>query len=196
MHAKPNGQNDYEKAFEGWLREQGVRFARVDQTHRCRFGGGAVKTFDYLIYPHQGACVLVELKGRIFRGRSLAGRTGLQTWVFADDVVALADWRRRFERQFSRAAAVIVFAYRIEQIAADCDGLDSYETNDRRYVFLAIRQQDYQACMRRRSVRWKTVSCPAADFRTLSFPFEQMWLGEDNTNEFDDTNIGRTSPGR
>lgn len=190
MGAKPDGQNEYEKAFEGWLCERGMRFARVDQTHRCLFEGQPLKTFDYVLYPKQSGCVLVELKGRLFRGCSLARRTGLQTWVLAEDVAALAHWRTQFDRQMPPTRALFVFAYRIEQIAADCDGLDVYEADGQRFIFLAIRQGDYQSCMRPRSGRWKTVSCPAKDFRVLSFPLEQIWLGEQNTNEFHDTYIG------
>lgn len=178
MSGTRDGQNEYERAFEGRLAEQCVRFARVDQSRRCRFGRDTLKTFDYLIYSRQGGCVLVELKGRIFRGASLAGRTGLQTWVFADDVAALARWQRQFEIEFPQACGIFVFAYRIDQIAADCDGLEVYEVDGRRYVFLAIERRAYQSCMRPRSPRWKTVSCPAGDFRSLCFPVERLWLGD------------------
>lgn len=177
MAGKTEGQNEYERAFEGWLSEQQVRFARVDQTHRCVLNDAPAKTFDYLIYPEQDRRVLVELKGRIFRGASLAGRSGLQCWVFAEDVAALGQWQERFEREGTPAEAVFVFAYRVEKIAVEYDGLGVYDYAGRRYVFLSVRHEDYQRCLKRRSRRWKTVTLSADDFRTLCFPTEQCWLG-------------------
>lgn len=177
MCAKRDGQNDYERAFEGWLGEQKVRWARVDQTHRCVLNEAPAKTFDYLIYPKPDGRVLVELKGRLFRGASLAGRRGLQCWVFAEDVAAMGQWQRRFARESPDTQAVFVFAYRIEKMAVEYDGLDVYDDDGRRYVFLAIRHEDYRRCLKRRSPRWKTVTLSASDFRTLCFPAEQSWIG-------------------
>ncbi len=196
MAMQRKGQNDYERAFEGLLREEGVRFKRVDQTHRCVVGHGEVKTFDYLIYPRQGGCVLVELKGRIFEGDTLAGRRRLENWALAEDAAALARWQERFMAETPETEAVFVFAYRINKIAADADGLAVYDDNGRRYVFLAIRLQDYRRCMKRRSPRWKTVSLSADDFRRHSFCAERIWLGLQNIDEYDHTNGGRDDSGR
>jgi hypothetical protein len=196
MAVPSDGQNEYERAFENRLSEQKVRFARVDQSHRCVLGRTDIKTFDYVLYPKEGGCVLVELKGRVFRGGSLAGRKGLQCWVQGEDVTALEHWRERFAEEMAEVQAVFVFAYQVEKMAVDCDGLDVYDSGGRRFVFLAIRHEDYRRCMKRRSVRWKTVSLSAADFRQQSFPAEQIWRGQWNTNEHDDTNSGREDTGR
>lgn len=176
MPDRREGQNDYERAFEHWLSDEGVRFARVDQTHRCVVGAAAIKTFDYLVYPHRGGCVLVELKGRVFEGATLAGRKGLQSWVQAEDTAALEQWETRFSAAMPQAEAVFVFAYQIAKMAVDEDGLAVYDDGGRRYVFLAIRLSDYRRGMKLRSVRWKTVSLSAGDFRRYSFPAEQLWF--------------------
>jgi hypothetical protein len=196
MGVQWDGQNEYERAFENRLCEQKVRFARVDQTHRCVLGRTALKTFDYVVYPESGGRVLVELKGRVFRGDSLAGRRGLQCWVLGEDVTALEHWRERFAEETAEVQAVFVFAYRVEKMAVDCDGLDVYDAGGRRFVFLAVRHEDYRRCMKRRSVRWKTVTLSADDFRRFSFSADQIWLGERNENEHEDTNGGGESPER
>lgn len=196
MQAKREGPNQYEQAFEDRLRDEGVRFARVDQTHRCLLGKDEVKTFDYLIFPRGGGRVLVELKGRLFRGDSLAGRRKLQCWVQREDVEALGQWQRRFEQERPGAEAIFVFAYQIEKIAIDEDGLAVYDVAGQRYVFLAIRLEDYRRCMKRRSVRWKTVTLSAEDFRSLCFPAERIWLGLRNKNEYGNTNVGGDDPKR
>ena len=192
-----DGQNEYERAFENRLCEQKVRFARVDQSHRCVLGHTEIKTFDYLIYPKRGGCVLVELKGRVFRGESLGGRRRLHCWVLGEDVTSLEHWRERFAEETADVRAVFVFAYRIEKMAVDCDGLEVYDEGGRRFVFLAIRHEDYRRCMKLRSVRWKTVTLAADDFRRGCFPAEQIWLGERNGNEHEDTNgSGDNTEGR
>lgn len=190
MQAGREGQNEYEQAFEAWLRDEGVRFARVDQAHRCVLGAGEIKTFDYVVRPREGVCVLVELKGRLFEGLTLAGRKGLQCWVLAEDAEALEHWRQRFSREQTGVEAVFVFAYRLEKPAVDEDGLAVYDIGGRRYVFLAIRLADYRRWLRRRSVRWKTVSLSAADFRRHSFPAERLWLKKWNIDECDHRSIG------
>ena len=97
MCATKEGQNDYEPAFESWLCEQKVRYSRVDQTHRCVLNDNQTKTFDYLISLKRGGRVLVELKGRVFRGASLAGRAGLS-----------AGCRRRMFRRWASGGNVLL----------------------------------------------------------------------------------------
>jgi hypothetical protein len=179
---KREGQNEYEQAFESCLAEAKVRFARVDQTHRCVLHDSQTKTFDYLIYLKGSGYVLVELKGRLFRGQSLARRTGLQCWVSAEDITALGRWQQRFACE-QKTAALFVFAYRIEHMSIENDGLDVYDYDGRRYVFLCIRYTDYQRRMKVRSPRWKTVTLSAGDFRALCFPAERIWLGEQLQDE-------------
>lgn len=175
MVAVKDIQNEYERAFEGWLAEQRVVCRRVDQTHRCVLGQASIKTFDYVVYPERGGCVLVELKGRIFEGDSLAERTRLERWVFDDDVASLELWQQRLSEVAAGVEAVFVFAYRLQLPWVDEDGLEIYDDGQRRYVFLAIRRQDYRRAMMRRSPRWKTVTCSADAFRAFSFPADQLW---------------------
>lgn len=175
MVATKQIQNEYERAFEDWLAEHRVACRRVDQTHRSVLDNDSAKTFDYVIYPRDGGCVLVELKGRMFEGDSLAGRRGLERWVFDDDVNSLERWQRRLSGVVEGVEAVFVFAYWLQLPFVDEDGLEIFEDGGRRYVFLAIRRQDYHKAMQRRSPRWKTVTCSADAFRTFSFPAERLW---------------------
>lgn len=175
MVAPKQTQNEYERAFERWLREHRAVCSRVDQTHRHVLDGGSVKTFDYVVYPRGGGCILVELKGRVFEGDSLAGRRGLERWVFDDDVRSLARWQQRLSAVVEPTEAVFVFAYRLQLPFVDEDGLEVFEVDGRRYVFLAIRRRDYHKAMLRRSPRWHTVTCSADAFRTFLFPAERLW---------------------
>jgi hypothetical protein len=175
MVAAKQVQNAYERAFEDWLAEHRVACLRVDQTHRYVQENGSAKTFDYVVYPREGGCVLVELKGRVFEGDSLAGRCGLERWVFDDDVRSLAFWQQRLSAVVEPAEAAFVFAYRLQLPWVDEDGLDVFEQDGQRYVFLAIRRQDYHKAIQRRSPRWKTVTCSADAFRAFSFPAERLW---------------------
>jgi len=175
MVAVKQTQNEYERAFESWLCEHRIVCSRVDQTHRYVLDGGSAKTFDYVVYPRSGGCVLVELKGRIFEGDSLAGRRGLQCWVFDDDIRSLEQWQRRLSAAVEPTEAVFVFAYRLRLPFVDEDGLEVFDYGGQRYVFLAIRRQDYHKAMLRRSRRWHTVTCSAQAFRAFSFPAERLW---------------------
>lgn len=134
--------------------------------------------------------MLVELKGRVFHGASLAGRRGLECWVLGEDVSALGVWRERFTREHPQTEAVFVFAYRLEKMVVEEDGLEVYDVGGQRYIFLAIRHEDYRRCMKQRSPRWKTVTLSAGDFRAFCFPAERIWLGDEYDHERNDTNAG------
>jgi hypothetical protein len=153
---------DYESAFENWLIENRIQYVKADEHKRPGLPGTSVKNFDFLLYPHPGRRVIAEVKGRTFRGTALARRTGLECWVTRDDIASLQTWRAALGPDHE---AIFVFAYRVVNVDVDCDGCDRLRYGSGRYVFLCLRLDDYCEHMKQRSVRWGTMTLPAASFR-------------------------------
>ena len=155
----------YEQAFECFLAEKKRPFIWIDQSKCLEFQGGPVKNFDFLICPDTDSPVLVELKGRTFKGTSLAGIKGLDGWVTFADVRSLSHWLDPFQKDTPAARAVFVFAFRFANIDIETDGWDVYDYSGERFLFLAIPLQKYASAMKIRSPKWQTVVLPAEDFR-------------------------------
>jgi hypothetical protein len=166
-------QNEYEQAFETWLLDNRIQYISVDQRKRKIFARSKIKSFDFLLYRHDSTLVIAEIKGRKFRGASLAGRTGLDSWVTMDDVRGLIRWEQIFD---SSCEAVFIFAYKFEKIDVEPDGREVYEFGDDRYVFYAISLDDYRDFMTVRSPKWQTVTIPAAKFREFAIPIRKLLL--------------------
>lgn len=174
--------NEYERAFEGWLAENGVRYVAVDQGRRSMLVRNRIKTFDFLVYPggvgeseadgwwgpDRPSVVVVEVKGRLFKGSTLGGRPALQCWATVEDVQGLLAWQRQFDEPGERARAVFVFAYRFELPVVETDGRQVYEFGGHQYMFYAVAVDAYCRSMKVRSSRWGTVMLGAADFRRLA----------------------------
>jgi hypothetical protein len=154
--------NQYERAFENWLLDRRVDYVRADEHERIGPGSCSVKNFDFLLYATPERRIIAEVKGRTFRGISLAPLTGLECWVTLDDVASLQAWQEVLGPDYE---AVFVFAYRIERIDADLDGLEAVQIDWDRFVFFFIRLDDYRRTMKPRSSRWQTVTLPAKAFR-------------------------------
>ena len=174
-----NSMNDYEKAFESWLQDNGVRFMAMDQNKRRIFARDKVKTFDFLLYPANPApstglkkVVIAEIKGRKFKGRSLAGLAGMQSWVTMDDVRGLADWEQVLAESKPLGDVTIeasfIFAYKFDNIDVESDGTETYDFEDDQYIFYAVTLADYKKFMTLRSPKWETVTLPAAKFRQVA----------------------------
>ena len=174
--------NLYEQAFESFLAENKIPFVWVDQSARPEFLGAAVKNFDFLLYPDSQYPVLVELKGRTFKGDSLAGLKGLDGWATFEDVQALSQWLGRFRCDFPAAQAFFVFAFRFANIDVETDGWGVYDYSGERYLFLAVPLEKYAAAMKIRSPKWQTVTLPADDFRHAAVPLNEIFATEDTEN--------------
>jgi len=161
----PEAVNHYERAFARWLGENRIPFVPIDQSRRPVLPEGHTKSFDFLLCPDGPRRVLAEVKGRTFRGVSLAGRRGLDCWITAEDARAMKTWRRLFESRRTSDRAVFVFAFRLGRIDVDPDGLSVFEFENQRYVFFVIRASDYLRRMKLRSPRWRTVTLSAGDVR-------------------------------
>jgi len=168
--------NIYEQAFECFLTENKLPFVWIDQSKCLKFAGGPVKNFDFLIGPESDAPLLIELKGRSFKGISLAGLKGLDGWVTFADVQSLSYWLDQFQKDTPAAKAVFVFAFRFANMDIETDGWPLYDYAGKRFLFLAIPLQKYAGAMKIRSPKWQTVVINAADFRRHAIPVSDILL--------------------
>jgi hypothetical protein len=166
----------YEQAFESWLIDQRVKFVRAEDHRRPGSLGATVKCFDFLLHARNGKHIIAEVKGRTFEGTSLADLKGLDCWVTLDDVRGLHLWQQALGVDH---VAVFIFAYRIAQVDVDCDGREAFAFGPDRYLFFAVRADDYRRCMKRRSLKWRTVTMSAEDFRTHVVNLMDILTGPD-----------------
>jgi hypothetical protein len=163
--------NHYERAFENWLIDNRIQYIAVDDQKRAAFGRSKIKSFDFLLYPRNQQIIIAEVKGRKFKGTSFAKLTGFECWVTTEDIAGLAKWQEVFG---TAHLAVFVFTYRIENIDVDFDGRDTYEFDANRYVFFAVKLNDYRRFMKRRSPKWQTVTLPADKFRKCAVQMQSL----------------------
>ena len=166
----------YEKAFQAWLLDNRVSYVPIDQRKRQAFARSNLKSFDFLLYDTSGNLVIGELKGRLFKGTSLAAMSGLQCWVTVDDVQGLLQWQQVFTAGRDNALAVFIFAYCFDNIDVETDGREVYDFDNHKWFFMAVNVQDYQKFMTTRSPKWQTVSLNANKFRELAIPAEKLLL--------------------
>ncbi len=170
---KDTAPNHYERAFENWLIENRVEFVAMDEQKRAAFGKSNIKSFDFLIYLPDGRIIIAEVKGRSFKGTTLANLAGLECWVTTEDVDGLSAWQEVFGEEHK---ALFVFAYRIENVDVDLDGRAAFDFDGNRYVFFAVGLDDYRKFMKRRSPKWQTVTLPAENFRAVAVPIDELLL--------------------
>jgi len=173
--------NLYEQAFESYLAENKIPYVWIDQSKRPEFFNSQVKNFDFLIHPDSTSPVLVELKGRTFKGDSLAGLKGLDGWATFEDVQALSQWLGHFQGTCQSAKACFVFCFRLANIDVETDGRDVYDYCGGRFLFLAIPLEKYAAAMKIRSLRWQTVTLLADDFRKWAMPISEVLFAAEDT---------------
>ena len=165
--------NHYERAFENWLIDNRIEYVAVDEYKTAEFGHPEIKSFDFLLHLHNGQIIIAEVKGRRFKGTTLAKLSGFECWVTADDVDGLVRWQEIFG---SGHQAVFVFAYKIENIDVDFDGRDVFDFEANRYLFFCVRLEDYRKYMKRRSPKWQTVTLPADKFRQCATHIDKFLL--------------------
>ena len=165
----------YERAFEDMLGRRGIRYVAVDQAKKAVFAGVRIKSFDFLVYPAQGAKILVDVKGRKFSYAGYQkGRWG-ETWVTSVDVDGLSCWEEVFGVGYK---SVFVFAYWLtdsnegDQERKDRIFDDIYRFEGRDYAFAVTEVCTYRRRMRTRSVSWNTVFVSQRQFRQMAQPFD------------------------
>ncbi len=163
--------NQYEQAFENWLIDNRLQYLPVDQHKRKIFARSKIKSFDFLLYPANSKPMIAEIKGRKFKGTTLAKTPNLQNWVTMDDVRGLIIWEQVFGADFD---AAFIFAYKFERIDVEADGTEVYNFAENQYIFYVVRLDDYRAFMTVRSPKWQTVTLPAAKFREFAVPLRKF----------------------
>ena len=164
----------YDRAFEHYLRANGIPYVAVDEARRAIQGSSteaaakSLKNFDFVVYSESGANLLIDVKGR-----KHSGKTGnsFQNWVTAGDVDSLTRWKGIFGEGFE---AAFVFLFWCESQPPDALFSEVYEFGDRWYMVLTVTLEDYRAHMKTRSPKWQTVHLPAKDFMRLSRPLVEM----------------------
>ncbi|MHC4758212.1 MAG: HYExAFE family protein [Planctomycetota bacterium] len=165
--------NHYERAFENWLVDNRIRYLEIDENKRASFGQTRIKSFDFLIYPPNQKIIIAELKGRTFKGISLVNLKGFDCWITMDDVEGMVSWQEYFGKDHQ---AVFVFAYCIKKLDVDFDGREVFEYNSKKYIFFALKLDDYQKHMKLRSPRWETVTLPADKFRKYAIQMQKLLI--------------------
>ena len=165
--------NLYEQAFECFLTENKLPFIWIDQSKCLEYSDGPVKNFDFLVKPDTDSPILIELKGRTFKGTSLTGLKGLDGWATFEDVQSLSHWRDQFQKDAPTAQAFFVFAFRFANIDIETDGWNVYDYSGQRFLFLGIPLDKYADSMKIRSPKWQTVTLPAEDFRRWAKPINE-----------------------
>lgn len=163
--------NHYERAFENWLIDNKIKYLSIDEHERKTSGSAKVKNFDFLLYPPNQQVIIAEVKGRKFKGTTFEKMTGFECWVTADDVDGLIRWQGTFGESYT---AAFVFAYKIDNIDVDFDGRDTYDVDGSTYIFFAVKLDDYQKYMKRRSPKWETVTLPAENFRQCAVQMQNL----------------------
>lgn len=163
--------NHYERAFESWLKDNGIQYLLVDQQKRTAFSRSKIKSFDFLFYAPDSNAYIAEIKGRKFSGKTFTAFGSLPNWVTIDDVKGLQNWVKIFGGRYQ---GLFVFAYELKNIDVDADGREIYEYLDGRYVFVAVRLSDYQKGAANRSKKWKTVHLSAEFYKNCVIDADEL----------------------
>jgi hypothetical protein len=169
---KENAPNHYERAFGNWLIENQVEFVAASDQHKPVYEKSDLKSFDFLLCPRGGRKIIAEVKGRRFKGTTLAGLSRLECWVTTEDVDGLSAWQKTLGPDYDSA---FIFAYNVQNIDVDFDGREIFDYDENHYLFLAITLSDYIKFMKQRSPKWKTVTLPADRFRQCARPVNQLF---------------------
>jgi hypothetical protein len=170
---KDSAPNHYEKAFASWLIENQVEFISTADQHKPVFEHSELKSFDFLLCPTCGKKIIAEVKGRHFKGTTLANLSRLECWVTTEDVDGLSAWQKTLGPDYE---ATFIFAYRVQNVDVDFDGREMLDFNDDRYLFLAVSLVDYIKYMKQRSPKWRTVTLSADKFRLCARPVRQLFI--------------------
>jgi hypothetical protein len=165
--------NHYETAFEAYLRDRRLGYVAVDEARRATLDDEPVKSIDFIVYGHDGARLLVDVKGRKFPGGTAEKpRRIWQNWVFAEDVEGLERWGASFGSEYR---GLLVFAYYIlPDVELRRGTADLWVWKGRRYLMRAVTVDDYRRHMRKRSPKWGTVHLPTAAFREVVRPLREF----------------------
>src|SRR5207248_11234167 len=93
IRANPAGEhpmdrgNQYEAAFEAYLRERRLAYIAVDEAKRATLGDEPAKRLDFIVHRPDGPRLLIDVKGRRYPGGSAANpRRVWENWSTQDDI--------------------------------------------------------------------------------------------------------------
>ena len=162
--------NHYDAAFEELLRSRRAAYVSVDESRRALLAEASLKSFDFIV-DCPGRNLLVDVKGRQW---TASGRRW-ENWATEDDIESMSRWETVFGPTFR---AALVFAYWFEgDPPEEAAAADIFTFGERQYFFMHVWVDEYAAAMRPRSASWKTVSVPAAGYREIRRPFEDVLAG-------------------
>lgn len=162
----------YEAAFEDYLRSRGVPYVAVDETRRAIFAGEKIKSFDVIVYPHDGPNWITDIKGRKFPYIAANGsRRYWENWVIREDLDSLGAWQRVFGDGFE---ARFVFAYLLDGPPDRWPHVRPHPYRHAYYAFFAVTLDAYREHCRTRSDGWDTVTVPRAAFRRIARPVDAL----------------------
>jgi hypothetical protein len=167
--------NHYEKAFESWLKDNGIQYLAVDQQKRAAFSRSKIKSFDFLFYAPDSNAYIAEIKGRKFTSKTFAAFGSLPNWITVDDVKGLESWVEIFGKKYQ---GLFIFVYNLENIDVDADGREIFEYRDGRYVFMAVTLDDYQRGKTVRSKKWKTIHLSAEYYKNCAIRLDELIYGK------------------
>lgn len=158
----------YEAAFEAFLRDKGIPYVAVDEAKKALFANAKLKSFDFVVYSKNGPNLLIDVKGR--QRRDGSAKRSFESWTTERDVDDLLQWEQVFGEGFR---ALLAFVYWIEAPLTPEPGMFTHR--ERWYQLMGIDLNEYRTHMRRRSIKWETVSLSVNDFRQLARPIDS-WL--------------------
>jgi len=161
----------YEKAFENWLKDNRFRYTPIDQQKRFAFSKSKIKSFDFIFYTSDSTAYIAEIKGRKFSGKTFVAFGSLPNWATVDDVRGLGNWVKIFNNKYQ---GLFVFVYDLENIDVDTDGREVFEFNNKRYVFIAVRLEDYKKGASLRSRKWQTVHLNAEFYKNCALNLNEL----------------------
>lgn len=164
-----NRDNHYEAAFEAYLRSHRIPYVAVDEAKRSRWGGGTIKSLDFIVSPPGDRSWLVDVKGRRFP--SGEQKHYWKNWSTRDDLVSLAHWERLFGERFG---GLFVFAYNVVGDRAPLEPERLFAFRGGLYGFVGIGLADYARNARTISPRWDTLAMSVGRFRETAAPVEQF----------------------
>ncbi|MCG3126631.1 MAG: hypothetical protein CHACPFDD_01482 [Phycisphaerae bacterium] len=162
----------YEAAFEHFLRQRQTPYVAVAESKKAIFRDAKLKSFDFIVYaPHEPSW-LVDIKGRRWAARGDGRKPIWENWITQADLDGLVQWQEVFGAGFR---AMLVFAYWLDDGAADPPLDLTHSFHEQRYVFAGVPLDEYRLHARVRSPKWGTIHLPLADFARHVRPFVQ-WL--------------------
>ena len=164
--------NNYEAAFEDYLRSRGVTYIATSEQRRALSiespdGPTGVKIPDFIVTTPGRENALVDVKGKQLPYLERRTPNAWENWLKDEDLEALEFWENAFGRNF---IGLIALAYWIREEKYEKYFEEIHRWSGAKYGFLGLSRAEYVKHARRRSARWSTLSIPIRTFRRVARP--------------------------